>query len=361
MGLAQRRSRVLKAARALGADAMVVTHLPDMRYLSGFTGSAGALVVAQGRTRLFTDSRYREQVRAEVKGIAASIEPKAAVLAAVTWAAEGGVERCMFDAGHTTVAQWEAMRGALPKNKRRGFLVASEGMVSTLREIKDAEETEQMRQAAAVGCALFEGVLAVMRPGMREIDVAAWLEHEARRRGAEAMSFETIVAAGERSALPHGRATMAKLPRKGFVTLDFGVVLGGYCSDMTRTVHLGRAGAEARSVYDSVLEAQLAAVDAVRPGVEAGVVDEAARSVLRRAQLGEEFIHSTGHGVGLEIHEGPRLATKQMRRLQAGMIVTIEPGVYRAGKFGVRIEDMVLVRTKGAEILTPSPKALIEL
>lgn len=361
MGFAQRKSRVLKATRALGADAMVVTHLPDVRYLSGFTGSAGALVVGRGRPRLFTDGRYREQVQAEVEGISVSIEPRSAVLAAVEWAAASGAERCLFDAGHTTVAQWEAMRRVLPKAKRSGFLQGSEGLVAGLREVKDEDETERMRRAAAMGCALFDGVLHAIRPGMREMEVAAWLENEARRRGAEAMSFETIVASGERSALPHGRATTAKLPRKGFVTLDFGVVLEGYCSDMTRTVHLGRAGAEARSVYDSVLEAQLAAIEAVRPGVEAGVVDEAARSVLRRANLSEEFVHSTGHGVGLEIHEGPRLAAKQTARLKAGMIVTIEPGVYRAGAFGVRIEDMVIVGPGAAEILTPSPKALIEL
>ncbi len=340
---------------------MVVTHPPDLRYLCGFTGSAGALAVGRGRARLFTDGRYREQVKAEVEGVSVAIEPRSALLAAVEWAAATGAERCLFDAGHTTVAQLEGMRRALPRAKRRGFLQASEGLVAGLREVKDGVEIEAMRVAASVGCALFDGVLGEIGPGMREIDVAGWMESEARRRGAEAMSFETIVASGERSALPHGRATTARLPRRGFVTLDFGVVLGGYCSDMTRTVHLGRASREARDVYDSVLEAQLLGIAAVRPGVESGAVDEAARSVLRQAGWGAEFVHSTGHGVGLEIHEGPRLAAKQTSRLKAGMVVTIEPGVYRAGLYGVRIEDMVLVTAGGAEILTPSPKALIEL
>ena len=187
------------------------------------------------------------------------------------------------------------------------------------------------------------------------------MEYAARLAGAEAMSFPTIVASGERSALPHGRATDAKLPRRGFVTLDFGVVLDGYCSDMTRTVHMGRASAAERDVYDAVLEAQQAGVAAVRAGVVTGDVDEAARSVLRKAGLAEWFTHSTGHGVGLEIHEGPRLAAKQTQKLEAGMIVTIEPGVYLPGKFGVRIEDMVLVTAKGAEMLTPCTKAWIEL
>jgi Xaa-Pro aminopeptidase len=179
--------------------------------------------------------------------------------------------------------------------------------------------------------------------------------------GAEAMSFETIVASGERSALPHGRASSAKLPKRGFVTMDFGVVLDGYMSDMTRTVHLGKARPEERDVYDAVLEAQEAAVSAVAAGVTAGTIDEAARGVLRRDGLDEYFTHSTGHGVGLEIHEGPRLAAKQTQALEQGMVITIEPGVYMPGRFGLRIEDMVLVMAAGSEVLTPSVKAWIEL
>lgn len=175
------------------------------------------------------------------------------------------------------------------------------------------------------------------------------------------MSFPTIVASGERSALPHGKASAAKLPRRGFVTLDFGVVLDGYCSDMTRTVQMGRASDEERAVYDAVLAAQEAGVAAVRSGVTGGEVDEAGRAVLRTAKLDKWFTHSTGHGVGLEIHEGPRLGAKQKQKLEPGMVVTIEPGVYMPGRFGVRIEDMVLVTASGGEILTPCTKAWIEL
>jgi Xaa-Pro aminopeptidase len=208
---------------------------------------------------------------------------------------------------------------------------------------------------------LFDGMLTYISAGQTEMQVAAALEYAARLAGAEAMSFETIVASGERSALPHGRATAVKLPRRGFVTLDFGVILDGYCSDMTRTVHMGKALPGEREVYDSVLEAQEAAVAAVAPGVSAGEVDEAARSVLRRVGLDQYFSHSTGHGVGLEIHEGPRLAAKQTQVLEQGMVITIEPGVYMPGKFGLRIEDMVLVTATGGEVLTPSVKAWIEL
>jgi len=219
-----------------------------------------------------------------------------------------------------------------------------------------------MRCAAALGCALFEDVLEFIEPGVPEIEVAAKLEFLARMAGAEAMSFDTIAASGVRSALPHGQASTAKLPKRGFLTLDFGVVLDGYCSDMTRTVHLGKANQREWDVYHSVLEAQQAAVAAVAPGVACGEVDEAARSVLRKAKLEKAFSHSTGHGVGLEIHEGPRVASDQEQVLQPGMVITIEPGAYLEGEFGVRIEDMVLVTGKGHDVLTAAtPKAWMEL
>ena len=179
--------------------------------------------------------------------------------------------------------------------------------------------------------------------------------------GAEAMSFETIVASGLRSALPHGKASSAPLPRRGFLTLDFGVILKGYCSDMTRTVYLGKPKTNERDTYQTVLEAQETAVAAVGSGVSCGEVDEAARSVLRKAGLAEAFTHSTGHGVGLEIHEAPRIGAGQTTKLLPGMVITIEPGVYLAGQFGIRIEDMVAVTRNGGQMLTPAPKALIEL
>jgi Xaa-Pro aminopeptidase len=234
-------------------------------------------------------------------------------------------------------------------------------MVEPLRRIKDEDELALMIEAALVGCKLFDHMLGFIRPGLIEIEVAAELEHQARLMGAEGMSFETIVASGVRSALPHGRATSASLPRRGFLTLDFGIIHGGYCSDMTRTVYLGRPKAEERNAYNAVLEAQEAAVAAVSSGVRCDEVDEAARSVLRREGLAEAFSHSTGHGVGLEIHESPRIGAGQATRLMPGMVVTIEPGVYLAGKFGIRIEDMVAVTPTGGQVLTPAPKALIEL
>jgi Xaa-Pro aminopeptidase len=342
-------------------DGLLVTHLPDVRYLSGFTGSNAALAFAGGRAVLFTDGRYTVQAKAEAVDTRVVIATKPAVTAACEWLAEAGVSHCGFDATHTTVAALDTMRSAVPAKQRRGMFVAAGPIVPRLRETKDSDEIAKIRKAALLGCELFDGMLEFLQPGLKEIEVAAELEHRARLVGAEAMSFETIVASGERSALPHGRASVAKLPRRGFVTMDFGVVLNGYMSDMTRTVHLGTALEGEREVYDAVLEAQEAAVSAVAPGVTAGDVDEAARSVLRSVGLDKFFTHSTGHGVGLEIHEGPRLAAKQTQKLEAGMVITIEPGVYMPGRFGLRIEDMVLVTAAGGEVLTPSVKAWVEL
>ena len=342
-------------------DGLLVTHLPDVRYLCGFTGSNAALVLTGNKAVLFTDGRYTVQAKAEAAGTRVVIANKPVLPAACEWIVEAGVRRCGFDPAQTTVAALETMRKAVPAKQRRGIFVPVDPFVARLRQTKDAEEIRRIRRAAKLGCDLFDDMLGYLRPGLAEVEVAARLEHAARVEGAEAMSFDTIVASGERSALPHGHASTAKLPKRGFVTLDFGVVLDGYMSDMTRTVFLGRGRSEERDVYDAVLEAQETAVAAVAPGVTAGEIDEAARSVLRRAGLDKWFTHSTGHGVGLEIHEGPRLAAKQTQSLEPGMVITIEPGVYMPGRFGVRIEDMVLVTAKGCEVLTPSVKAWIEL
>ncbi len=355
----------MRAAAAAGADALLVTHGPDVRWLSGFTGSNGAVAIAGGRAVLFTDGRYTVQAREEAADLRVVIGKKSAATHALAWLTARGATRCAFDAQHTTVAALETLRNTLPKQlraERKGLLLATESFIARLREIKDEDEQEKMRQAAALGCALFADASEQLVPGATETEVALALESGARRHGAEAMSFETIVAGGRRSSLPHGRATGATLPKRGFVTMDFGVVLAGYCSDMTRTVHLGKASRRARSVYDAVLEAQEAAIAAVAPGVSCAAVDAAARSVLKRAGWGQWFSHSTGHGVGLEIHEGPRIAAKVDQVLEPGMVVTVEPGVYLPEEFGVRIEDMVLVTADGAEVLTAaSPKVWTEL
>jgi Xaa-Pro aminopeptidase len=351
-----------KLTRA-GFPGLAVTHPPDIRYLCGFTGSSAALAVTRRRARLFTDGRYIAQAAEEVKAAQVQIVSGPPAVSAVQWlAAQPGVELAGFDAAKTTVAELARWKSGLPRALRRSFLSPTPApLVEGLRGVKDEDELALMSEAALLGCRLFEHILGYLRPGIAEIEVAAELEHQARILGAEGMSFETIVASGERSAMPHGRATVATLPRRGFVTLDFGIILNGYCSDMTRTVFLGMPKPRERAAYHAVLEAQETAVDAVAASVSCADVDEAARGILRREGLSEAFSHSTGHGVGLEIHEPPRIGSGQKSRLQPGMVVTIEPGIYLAGKFGIRIEDMVAVTREGRQVLTPAPKALIEL
>jgi Xaa-Pro aminopeptidase len=353
------RRRLTKA----GLHGLLVTHLPDLRYLSGFTGSSAALAVTRRAARLFTDGRYVAQAAEEVSAAEVEIVHSSPSVAAVQWlAAQSGVEFAGFDPAKTTVANLARFKAALPARLRRSFLTEiAAPLVEPLRLVKDEDELAIIKEAALVGCKLFDHILGFIQPGLRELEVAAELEHQARLLGAEGMSFETIVAAGARSAMPHGRATSARLPRRGFVVMDFGIIHKGYCSDMTRTVHLGAPTAKERAAYDAVLEAQEAGVAAVTAGASCAEVDEAARGVLRKAGLAEAFSHSTGHGVGLEIHESPRIAAGETTRLLAGMVITIEPGVYLAGQFGIRIEDMVAVARGGGQVLTPAPKALIEL
>lgn len=360
-----RKKRVMAAVKAAGAEAMLVTSLTDVRYLTGFTGSSAVLVLAGGKATMFSDGRYATQAAEEVDEAKVVIVERNVLGAAVAFLVEAGVARCGFDAATVTVAGLEDLRASLPAKLRKSFFVAMPALIARLREVKDEVEQEAMREAAALGCRLFEGVLEHIVPGATEMEIAMALEYMARLGGASGMSFESIVAGGAKSALPHGRAGNVKLPRRGFVLLDFGVVLEGYCSDMTRMVHLGAARAEERRVYDAVLEAQEAGVAAVKAGVETAAVDEAARGVLRRLGYEKEFVHSTGHGVGMQIHEAPGLGKRvegvTPAKLKTGMVVTIEPGVYLPGKFGVRIEDTVLVTKDGCEILTPATKAWIEL
>jgi Xaa-Pro aminopeptidase len=366
MNISKRIGLLRRRMSSSGLQGLLVTHLPDVRYLCGFTGSSAALAVTRRGCRMFTDGRYTAQAAEEVQGAKVEIVPSAPAVAAVQWlAAQVAVDQGMasvgFDSAQTSVAEFDRFKAALPARLRRKLLTPVKSLVEPLRWLKDEDELAIMAEAAKLGDNLFAHLLGFIRPGLTEVAVAAELEYQARLRGAEGMSFESIVASGVRSALPHGRASEARLPRHGFLTLDFGVILKGYCSDMTRTVCLGKPMAREREVYEAVLEAQETAVAAVAAGVECGAVDEAARSVLRRTGMAEVFSHSTGHGVGIEIHEGPRVGAGQKDMLAPGMVITIEPGVYFAGEFGVRIEDMVVVTRDGGQVLTHSPKPLIEL
>ncbi len=358
MDYVRRRTEIDIALSPSAIDAVIVTHMPNVLYLSGFTGSAGVLVAASGRWVLFTDGRYSEQARAEAVAVRVVVAKGPLITAAAEWIETRRAKVVGIEADHMTVSLEATLRRALPKSTR---LRKTSGFIEELRVIKDEEEVDRLRAAVDLGDKILVPALKVLRPGITEAQVAAEIEYAARERGAQGMSFETIVAGGVRSALPHGLASRARIPRKGFVVMDFGVILAHYCSDMTRTVHVGRPSRADSGLYEAVREAQQAAVEAVGPGVEIGKVDEAARSVLRRAGLAKYFTHSTGHGVGLEIHEAPRVARGVKQVLKPGMVITIEPGVYISGRGGVRIEDMVLVTNTGHQVLTKSPKELMVL
>ena len=343
-----------------GLDALVVTHLPNIRYLCGFSGSAGVFLMTGSKSLFFSDERYAEQAGAEVRGAAVMIGHKTPLVAAGEWLASKGhkIRALGIEPEHLSVADRRQLGKTL--GPARGVRQAPP-LIERARMLKDRRELESMRAAARLAARLFGVALTTIHPGIKEVDVAAEMEYAARKAGAEGMSFETIIASGKRSALPHGRASSALIPAHGFVVCDFGVILAGYCSDMTRTVHVGTPSAKARHIYSAVREAQQAAVEAVRPGVMIERVHAAARKLLNKRKLAQYFKHSTGHGVGLEIHEAPRIAAGQRELLETGMVITIEPGVYVPGFGGVRIEDMVAVTSEDCEIFTPTSKELIEL
>jgi len=341
-------------------DGLLVSHLPNIRYLCGFTGSAGLLLVEQSGSVFFTDVRYDIQAHDEVKGAKVVIARKASLAALGDFFAKRrkrvrGVT-IGLESDHFTVAEKKRLSRLTPSAVR---LKDAPSIVERFRMVKDKREITLIKDAVALGAKIFSRGLEVLRPGIKEVEVAAEMELAARRGGAEEMSFPTIIASGARSALPHGRATLQPIPSGAFVVCDFGVILSGYCSDQTRTVWVGSVPRNARRSYEAVREAQQAAIEAVRPGIAVGDVDAAARKVLKKAGLGPYFTHSTGHGVGLEIHESPKVAGGQREILQPGMVITIEPGVYFPGKWGVRIEDMVAVTTGGGEVLTPTGKELL--
>jgi Xaa-Pro aminopeptidase len=359
-----RQQRLQHSLSTQRLDALLITHPPNIQYLCGFTGSSGALVLTEKKAVFITDGRYTEQARSEVGSARIVIARQGPLAAAAAWLSSQQKKgrrvpaKIGIEGVHMTVAARSQLSGMLPKNIR---LRPAPPLVEQARMVKDEEEIACIRSAVLLGASLFDRALEVIRPGVRETEVAAEMEYAARKAGAEAMSFETIIASGERSALPHGRASQAVIPAQGFVVCDFGVILSRYCSDMTRTVYVGRPSAEARGVYQAVKESQQAAVDAVRPGISVGEIDRAARKSLQKCGLAKYFTHSTGHGVGLEIHEAPRVAAGQTEILQPGMVITIEPGVYVPGKWGVRIEDMVVVTERGCEVLTPTSKELMTI
>jgi Xaa-Pro aminopeptidase len=348
-----RRRTVADDLASRRLDALLVWLSPNLRYLTGFTGSNGALLITREDAILFTDSRYTIQAARQTT-CRVRIASGAMVLDVAAAIGRLGLRRIGYEPARMNCEVHQAIDSRLPM---KASLAAAGGWIEELRMVKSAAELEVIRRSVKVNSRAFEETVARLKPGMRERDLAAELEHRMRRLGAEKPSFDTIVAAGEHSALPHAAPGAARIER-GLVVVDMGAMVDGYASDMTRMLHVGAPGTKVKRMYRAVLEAQLAAIDAVRPGVRTVAVDQAARRVLKGYGLDKAFTHSTGHGLGLEIHEPPRLGRKDKLRLRAGMAITIEPGVYVEGFGGIRIEDTVVVTEKGCEILTPTAKEL---
>lgn len=351
---ALRRAGVSAGLDAHKVDALLVRSPANVRYLTGFTGSNGVLLICPDYALLLTDPRYAIQSRREVScKIRVS---KGQLLPAVAGVVhKRRIRRLGFEPAHLSYEGYDLLRGKLPM---KASLEPVAGWLEELRMVKAASEIALIRQSVATNSKAFERAVRRVRAGMREQELAAEIDYQMRRLGAEKTSFETIVAAGERSALPHAHPTGAVFGNQQLVLIDMGAIQDGYASDMTRMLFLGSPDAKVKQVYRAVLEAQLAAIDAVRPGVKAVDVDREARRVLQAHGLDRAFVHSTGHGLGLEVHEKPRIAKKDKTRLQKDMTITIEPGVYLEGFGGIRIEDTVVVTETGCEVLTPTSKEL---
>ena len=355
-----RRRRLLAAARADGQRSVLVTASSSVRYLCGFTGSAGSLwMPAEGPATLVTDSRYEEQARIEVERPVLTHIARDGWIRGVADVAADAPGPTVFEAEGLTVADHEALRGALPGMR----FLARRDLVRTLRQVKDDEELRAIERAVAIAEAAFERVLARVdwSAGPSERRVAAALEAELRRGGSEPLPFDPIVAAGERSALPHATPSGRSIEEGDLVLFDFGARVDGYCSDITRTCVRGAPEPWQADIHAWVLDAQTRAREAVRADASGREVDAAARNALAEHDVDDRFGHGTGHGIGLDVHEGPSLSARSDDTLRAGNVVTVEPGVYLPGRGGVRIEDDVRVEEGESRTLTRLSRALVRL
>ena len=338
-------------------NAFLVTSLANVRYLSGYAGSNGLMLLTPSETHFFTDPRYGIEVQGEVT-CKVHVSKGPLMVAAAAIVKRKQLKKIGFESAWLRYEDYAKLKEELPLGSS---LHPVGRLVEEQRMVKSPAEIDKVRKSVNVNSEAYARTMKRVRPGAREQDIAAELEYQMRILGAEKPAFETIVAAGARSALPHAHPTDHRLAENELLLIDMGTTLDGYASDMTRMAHLGAPSKRIRDMYRAVLEAQLAALSAVRPGVAASRVDNAAREALKRHNLNREFVHSTGHGLGLEIHEMPRVGRKDKTRLQAGMTITIEPGVYVEGLGGIRIEDTVLVTERGCEVLTPTPKEFVYL
>ncbi|MDB4894961.1 MAG: Xaa-Pro dipeptidase [Firmicutes bacterium] len=350
-----RLEKVRAALAERNLDAVLVYKPENRAYLSGFTGTAGWLLITPAKAWLITDFRYAEQAATQAPAFEV-IKPESTVAALLaTLCEQHQINRLGIEGDYVTVDDYSAYEQALGERD----LVSIAGTIETLRMIKDEAELTLMRRAAAIADETFSHILSYIKPGVAERDIAVEMEYKMKKLGAEGLAFDIIIASGVRSAMPHGVASDKQIAAGELVTLDFGAIYQGYCSDMTRTVMVGEPSAQQREIYAIVLEAEKRGVAATRAGINGKELDEVCRGYIREHGYAEAFGHSTGHGVGRYIHEGPKLSVRgETDLLKPGMVVTIEPGIYLSGWGGVRIEDMVLVQENGCESFSKSPREL---
>jgi Xaa-Pro aminopeptidase len=352
----EKLTKLREAFHAAGIDGLLITSSYNRTYMTNFTGSAGVVLISADKALFITDFRYVEQAQKQAVGyeIVQHVGPISEEVAEQVKAL--GIQKLGFEQDALTYGEFKVY-----EEKVGTEFVPTSGLIEKLRLIKTDSEIKILKDAAQIADAAFQHILSFIRPGISELEVSNELEFFMRKQGATSSSFDTIVASGKRSALPHGVASEKLIEKGDFVTLDFGAYYKGYCSDITRTIAVGEPSPELKRIYDIVLEAQLRGVNGIKAGMTGREADALTRDYIAENGYGEAFGHSTGHGIGLEIHEGPALSVRSDMVLEPGMVVTVEPGIYVPNLGGVRIEDDILITKDGNEILTHSPKELIIL
>ncbi|MCR6110489.1 aminopeptidase P family protein [Bacillus sp. A301a_S52] len=339
-----------------GIDGMLITNPYNRRYLTGFTGTAGVVIVSDEKAKLITDFRYIEQAQEETVGFEIIQHNRTLHEEVANQVKEMGITRLGFEKNVLTYSHYDTYKAMI-----NGELIPVSELVENLRLIKSDEEVTIIQEAVDIADAAFSHIQSYLRAGVKEIDISNELEFFMRKNGATSSSFDIIVASGYRSALPHGVASDKVIEKGELVTLDFGAYYKGYCSDITRTVAIGEPSSELKEIYDTVLQAQLIGVNHIKPGLTGKEADALTRNYINEKGYGQYFGHSTGHGLGMEVHEGPGLSHRSDKHLKTGMIVTVEPGIYMAGIGGTRIEDDILITDNGNNILSKSSKELLIL
>jgi Xaa-Pro aminopeptidase len=336
-------------------DGMLITSASNRRYISNFTGSAGIVLISQTSAKLITDFRYIDQANEQAKDYEIVRHQASIVEEAAKQAAAMGITKLGFEQDHLTYSVFRTY-----ESKLEATMIPISGLVEQLRLIKDTAELTILKEAAALADETFSHIINYIHPGLTELDVSNELEFFMRKNGASSSSFDIIVASGVRSSLPHGVASDKVIEKGDFVTLDFGALYKGYCSDITRTLSVGEPSSEElKKIYQIVLSAQLRGLEGIKPGITGKDADALTRDYITENGYGDDFGHSTGHGIGLDVHEGPGLSVKSDTVLKPGMVVTVEPGIYISNLGGVRIEDDTVVTENGNEKLTRSTKELL--